>query len=58
QNIQCTVNIQHNCADNKCAVGRSEVVYQEREKTSERSLAVQHISPGDRVINTGQMRDA
>ncbi|KAJ7913831.1 hypothetical protein B0H13DRAFT_2232248 [Mycena leptocephala] len=56
--IQCTVNLQHNCADHQCAVGRSQVIYQEREKTSERALAVQHSSPTDRILNTGQMRDA
>ncbi|KAJ6616937.1 hypothetical protein B0H10DRAFT_1798409, partial [Mycena sp. CBHHK59/15] len=56
--IQCTVNVQHNCADNKCPVGRSKKVYQEREETSERALAVNHSSKTDWVINTGQMRDA
>ncbi|KAJ7658765.1 hypothetical protein DFH06DRAFT_936718, partial [Mycena polygramma] len=56
--IQCTVNIQHNCADNKCTLTHSQVVYQERGKTAERSLALQHFDPDDRIVNTGQMRDA
>ncbi|KAJ7475625.1 hypothetical protein B0H11DRAFT_2427303 [Mycena galericulata] len=56
--IQCTVNIQHNCADNKCRASRSKKIYQEREETSERALEVDHHSKTDRVLNTGQMRDA
>ncbi|KAJ7877373.1 hypothetical protein B0H14DRAFT_2342375, partial [Mycena olivaceomarginata] len=56
--IKCTVNIQHNCADNKCQSSRTRVVVNEREKTSERSLAVQHISNADLIIKTAQMRDA
>ncbi|KAJ7793619.1 hypothetical protein B0H14DRAFT_2393243, partial [Mycena olivaceomarginata] len=46
------------CADNKCQSSRTRVVVDEREKTSERSLAVQHISNADLIINTAQMRDA
>ncbi|KAJ7688778.1 hypothetical protein B0H14DRAFT_2420963, partial [Mycena olivaceomarginata] len=58
EDIQCPVNIQHNCADNNCTLTRSQIVYQEREKTAERSLAVQHFVPDDRIVNTAQMRDA
>ncbi|KAJ6550708.1 hypothetical protein B0H10DRAFT_1642182, partial [Mycena sp. CBHHK59/15] len=60
QDIQCTVNVQHNCADNPCRVERSRMVFQEREETSERVLAVHHSynSTTDWVMNTGQMRDA
>ncbi|KAF8144692.1 hypothetical protein K438DRAFT_1902947 [Mycena galopus ATCC 62051] len=50
KDVKCTVNIQHNCADNHCQSTRSRVILNEREETSERSLAVQHIST--------QMRDA
>ncbi|KAJ6628599.1 hypothetical protein B0H10DRAFT_1643229, partial [Mycena sp. CBHHK59/15] len=56
--IKCTVNIQHNCADKKCRCTKSQVVLNEREKTSERALAVQHISDGDFIVDTAQMRDA
>ncbi|KAF8146280.1 hypothetical protein K438DRAFT_1781149 [Mycena galopus ATCC 62051] len=43
------LNIAHNCADNKCVLGRSRIIYQEREKTEDRSLAVEHFSPDDRI---------
>ncbi|KAJ7502053.1 hypothetical protein B0H11DRAFT_1712975, partial [Mycena galericulata] len=56
--IQCTVNVQHNCADNNCQVSRSKKIFQEREETSEKALAVTHRSTTDCVINTGQMRSA
>ncbi|KAJ7919964.1 hypothetical protein B0H13DRAFT_2230810 [Mycena leptocephala] len=58
KDIKCTVNIQHNCADNKCRSTWSRVILNEREKTSERSLAVEHLSNSDLIINTAQMRDA
>ncbi|KAJ6607826.1 hypothetical protein B0H10DRAFT_2166716 [Mycena sp. CBHHK59/15] len=58
QNIQCTVNVQHNCADNKCRTTRTRVVLAEREKTSQRELAVEHITGSDLIVNVGQMRDA
>ncbi|KAJ6598814.1 hypothetical protein B0H10DRAFT_2323646 [Mycena sp. CBHHK59/15] len=44
QNIWCTVNVQHNCADNKCRTTRTRVVLAEQEKTSQRELAVEHIT--------------
>ncbi|KAJ6631547.1 hypothetical protein B0H10DRAFT_1772594, partial [Mycena sp. CBHHK59/15] len=58
QNIRCTVNVQHNCADNKCRTTRTRVVLAEREKTSQRELAVEHITGSDLIVNVGQMRDA
>ncbi|KAJ7176536.1 hypothetical protein C8R46DRAFT_1213111 [Mycena filopes] len=59
EDIQCTINIQHNCADNNCRVERSKTVFQEREKATEKALAVTHGShSNDWVINTAQMRDA
>ncbi|KAJ7019780.1 hypothetical protein C8F04DRAFT_1404097 [Mycena alexandri] len=57
--IQCTINIQHNCADNNCRVERSRKVYQEREEATQKALAVTHTFPSnDWVVNTAQMRDA
>ncbi|KAJ7213371.1 hypothetical protein C8J57DRAFT_959005, partial [Mycena rebaudengoi] len=56
--INCTINIQHNCVDNKCQSTRTRVIFNERERTSEHTLEVQHISLDDLIINTGQMRDA
>ncbi|KAJ7641154.1 hypothetical protein FB45DRAFT_1124604 [Roridomyces roridus] len=58
KNIKCTVNVQHNCADHGCKPSRSKKVYQEREETSERDLALDHHSTSDCIVNTGQMRDA
>jgi hypothetical protein len=58
QDIKCTINVQHNCADNKCQSMRTRVIFNEREETAHRALEVQHIHPDDLIINTGQMRDA
>ncbi|KAJ7764528.1 hypothetical protein DFH07DRAFT_376904 [Mycena maculata] len=58
QEIQCTVNVQHNCADNKCALSRSKKIYQEHEEVSQKALEVGHLSKTDCVVSTGQMRDA
>ncbi|KAJ7126468.1 hypothetical protein C8R43DRAFT_897899 [Mycena crocata] len=58
KDIKCTVNVQHNCADNKCRSTRTRIVFNEREKTSNRALAVEHNSKSDLVVNTAQMRDA
>lgn len=58
QATRCTVNTQHNCADNACPVTKSRNVLQEREKTANLALAVTHKSPTDIIMNTGQMRDA
>ncbi|KAF8139364.1 hypothetical protein K438DRAFT_2117929, partial [Mycena galopus ATCC 62051] len=58
RDIKCTVNIQHNCADNKCRSTRTKAIFNEREQISDRALAVEHVSPSDLIINTGQMRDA
>ncbi|KAJ7933149.1 hypothetical protein B0H13DRAFT_1560248, partial [Mycena leptocephala] len=58
QDIKCTINIQHNCADNKCRTTRSRVVVNEREVTAERALAIEHLTEGDLIVNTVQMRDA
>ncbi|KAJ7127459.1 hypothetical protein C8R43DRAFT_897443, partial [Mycena crocata] len=58
QSIKCTINIQHNCADNNCRSTRSRVVFNEREATEERALVVEHLSNSDLIVNTAQMRDA
>ncbi|KAJ7736951.1 hypothetical protein DFH07DRAFT_842427, partial [Mycena maculata] len=50
--IQCTVNVQHNCADNKCALSRSKKIYQEHEEVSQKALEVGHLSKTDCVVNT------
>ncbi|KDQ05576.1 hypothetical protein BOTBODRAFT_49797, partial [Botryobasidium botryosum FD-172 SS1] len=56
--VKCVANVQHNCADHPCKVVASSVVYQEREKTDQRALAMTHTSPGDLILNTGQMRNS
>ncbi|KAJ7820408.1 hypothetical protein B0H14DRAFT_2225734, partial [Mycena olivaceomarginata] len=58
QDVKYTFNIQHNCADNNCWSIPSRIILNEREETSERSLAVKHISSSDLIINTAQLRDA
>ncbi|KAJ7020784.1 hypothetical protein C8F04DRAFT_1213983 [Mycena alexandri] len=58
KDIKCTVNIQHNCADNKCRTTRTRVIYNEREETSQRALNVEHFFESDLIVNTAQMRDA
>lgn len=59
QDILCTVNVQHNCAQQLCSTAQIRHVYQERERTDQTRLAVTHIrQPDDLVLNTAQMRDA
>jgi hypothetical protein len=52
------VNVQHNCADHGCKLENTSVILQEREKTVERGLAVQHVPKNDFVLNTSQMRNS
>ncbi|KAJ7177170.1 hypothetical protein C8R46DRAFT_989326 [Mycena filopes] len=58
EHFRCTINIQHNCADNKCRTARTRVVLREREATAERALAIEHLVQSDLIVNTAQMRDA
>ncbi|KAJ6543258.1 hypothetical protein DFH09DRAFT_1249389 [Mycena vulgaris] len=58
-NILCTVNVQHNCLDNKCGPTAYRPVYQECELTTHTQAQIQHsTNPMDLVLNTAQMRDA
>ncbi|KAJ6461447.1 hypothetical protein C8R45DRAFT_1056025 [Mycena sanguinolenta] len=57
--ILCTVNVQHNCMDNKCGPTGSRPVFQERERTDQSRAQIVHSqNPTDLVLNTAQMRDA
>ncbi|KAJ6474054.1 hypothetical protein C8R47DRAFT_1076489 [Mycena vitilis] len=57
--LLCTVNVQHNCLDNKCGPTGSRFVFQEREKTAQTRAEIVHTqNPADLVLNTAQMRDA
>ncbi|KAJ6462550.1 hypothetical protein C8R45DRAFT_841581 [Mycena sanguinolenta] len=59
QDILCTVNVQHNCMDNKCGPTGSRPVFQERERTDQSRAQIVHSqNPADLVLNTAQMRDA
>ncbi|KZS87842.1 hypothetical protein SISNIDRAFT_418949, partial [Sistotremastrum niveocremeum HHB9708] len=56
--IECTVNVQHNCARRKCELSGTRVVRKEREDTNRTTPTVKHNCESDLVLNTGQMRDA
>lgn len=54
----CTVNVQHNCARNRCDTSATAPVFQERERTTMTRAAIRHTQPRDVILNTMQMRDA
>ncbi|KAJ7483665.1 hypothetical protein FB451DRAFT_1029349, partial [Mycena latifolia] len=59
KDLLCTVNVQHNCIDNKCEATGSVPVYQERTQTTQTIARIAHTrNAGDVVLNTAQMRDA
>ncbi|KAE9398997.1 hypothetical protein BT96DRAFT_957440 [Gymnopus androsaceus JB14] len=58
QDIQCVVNIQHNCSDNGCPVKRTATVMKEREESKEKELRVEHVNSDSLIVNTAQMRSA
>ncbi|KAJ7796457.1 hypothetical protein B0H13DRAFT_1674837, partial [Mycena leptocephala] len=59
ENLICTVNVQHNCIDNKCGPTGTRPVYQERAKTDQTRAQIAHTrNIEDIVLNTAQMRDA
>ncbi|KAF7318315.1 hypothetical protein HMN09_00340300 [Mycena chlorophos] len=59
--VACTVNVQHNCVDNRCELSRTKEIRQERELVKEKAMEVAHRSSPSQVnwlVNTHQMRDA
>ncbi|KAJ7290654.1 hypothetical protein C8J57DRAFT_1213292 [Mycena rebaudengoi] len=56
----CTVNVQHNCIENKCGPTGTRPIYQEREEVTDQTAAkIAHLGRADDlVLNTAQMRDA
>ncbi|CDO70116.1 hypothetical protein BN946_scf184806.g43 [Trametes cinnabarina] len=59
QDIQCTVNVQHNCAAHQCKIVNIERVgREEQEKTKRLVKAVRHTAPDDLILNTAQMRNS
>ncbi|KAF8192221.1 hypothetical protein K438DRAFT_1762221 [Mycena galopus ATCC 62051] len=59
KDLICTVNVQHNCIENRCGPTGTRPVYQERTKsTLTRSEIAHKQNIEDVVLNTAQMRDA
>lgn len=58
EKLQCSVNVQHNCARNRCELSGRRMVHQEREETTQSIPTVNHNNTKDMILNTGQMRDA
>ncbi|KAJ7770349.1 hypothetical protein B0H14DRAFT_2402407 [Mycena olivaceomarginata] len=59
KDLLCTVNVQHNCIDNKCGPTGARTVFQERFKTNQTRAEIVHTrNVQDIVLNTAQMRDA
>ncbi|KAH7917686.1 hypothetical protein BV22DRAFT_1025949, partial [Leucogyrophana mollusca] len=58
QYLFCGVNVQHNCAANRCNLSASRPAFQERERQVEAAVAVRHFHTDDLVLNTAKMRDA
>ncbi|KAG1724109.1 uncharacterized protein EDB91DRAFT_1063018 [Suillus paluster] len=60
EQIDCTVNVQHNCAANRCNLSSSRPVFLEREHQVEGTQAVRHNDDRteDLILNMAKMRDA
>ncbi|KAH9083757.1 hypothetical protein EDB83DRAFT_2169208, partial [Lactarius deliciosus] len=58
QHILCSANIQHQCHRHHCVASGSEVIYQERQATSQTWAVVVHAIPEDLLLNTSRMHDA
>lgn len=58
QNALCAVNVQHNCALNKCTVENTRQTRQEREVIEQLSLETNHRNKDDLILNTAQMRSS
>jgi predicted ABC-class ATPase len=59
KDLLCTVNVQHNCAEQHCKATGHRDIYQERQLTTHTQPTVAHNRvPNDLVLNTAQMQDA
>jgi hypothetical protein len=58
KHIVCIVNVQHNCAANKCTNNGRQFIRQERETTIQTRAHIQHINEDDVILNTTQQRSA
>ncbi|KAJ6594962.1 hypothetical protein B0H10DRAFT_2167820 [Mycena sp. CBHHK59/15] len=58
QDLLCTVNVQHNCIDNRCGPTGSQPMYQERVRTNQTCVHVVHSQNIHNLfLNTAQMQD-
>ncbi|KAF8891533.1 hypothetical protein CPB85DRAFT_1377859 [Mucidula mucida] len=56
--ILCTVNVQHNCASEKCtATGEVEVLKERKKTTKTRARVLHNNLEANLMLNTAQMRD-
>ncbi|KAI0639900.1 hypothetical protein C8Q77DRAFT_1045284 [Trametes polyzona] len=59
RDLQCTVNVQHDCRGHKCSASGSIAVRQERELTTQVKASVVHNQPKEGILlNVAQMRDS
>ncbi|EFI26599.1 hypothetical protein CC1G_15371 [Coprinopsis cinerea okayama7 len=58
QELACAVNVQHNCAQNRCDLSKSRIVRMEREDTTQTEPETRHRNVDDRVLNISKIRDA
>ncbi|KZV90434.1 hypothetical protein EXIGLDRAFT_649329, partial [Exidia glandulosa HHB12029] len=56
--VLCTVNVQHNCAKEKCKATSHLVVQQERQTSQQTRPVIAHTGTSNWILNLGQMRDA
>ncbi|KZV84575.1 hypothetical protein EXIGLDRAFT_842094 [Exidia glandulosa HHB12029] len=56
--VLCTVNVQHNCAKQKCKATHQVVVQQERQASQQTRPVLAHTGNTDWILNLAQMRDA
>jgi hypothetical protein len=59
QELVCSVNTQHNCAQHKCDLSGRRAVQLEREDSGQTEQEVKHLGLlHDRILNTAKLRDA
>ncbi|VDB83188.1 unnamed protein product [Peniophora sp. CBMAI 1063] len=56
--IVCTLNVQHNCADNRCDLSNTREEHHEREAAGTFKAAIRHFHTDDLILNAAQMRNA
>ena len=56
--LLCNINVQHNCAKQKCDLSATRKAYLEREELPNAAPKVHHKNEDDLILNTARMRDA